>query len=134
MKKQLVQLIFAAMVMTVVAPVLAADVRLAAGGLARDKEYQVVQVGVVIADFQPTYTAWHDQRALSLLYTKRWEYFEIGGGAAYVANDYDNNGAAAHARLGPRFGPFFVSYEALIRNGEAVRFILGGVQIAITAR
>ena len=134
MKKQGGKLLFALLAMAVAVPVFAADLRLAAGGLLRDEEYQVVQVGVVVAGFQPTYTAWREQRAMSLLYGKRWEYFEAAGGPAYLNTNNGDEGAAAHVRLGPRFGPVFVSYEVLIRDGEAVRFLLGGVQFAVTGR
>lgn len=128
MKKQGGKLLMALLAMAVAMPVFAADLRLAAGGLLRDEKRRVAQVGVDVGGFQPTYTVLHKQRAVSLLYGKRWKYFEAAGGVAYLNTNNGDEGAAAHVRLGPRFGPVFVSYEVLIRDGEAVRFLLGGVQ------
>lgn len=113
------------------APVLAIDPRFAAGGLAREHDHQVVQAGVDIANFQPTYTYWRDQQSASLLYSKRWKYFEAAAGPAYVMPKIGNDAAAAHVRIGPRFGPLFVTYETLIRDGRSSGFILGGVQFSI---
>jgi len=126
--KHLTQLLFVVLSVAVAIPAFAFDVRIAAGGLARDEDRQVVQLGVDMAGFQPTYTAWHEQRAASLLYAKRWQYFELAGGPAYVSPEQGDAGIAAHVRLGPRIGPFFVVYETLIHDGRATNIIMGGVQ------
>lgn len=126
-------IVIAMLVLALTTPVIATavDIRASAGGLARDDDQKVVQVGVDLAGFQPTYTAWLEQSAVSLLYTKRWEYFEVAGGPAYVKQDEGYEGGAGHVRVGPRAGPFFIVYEALFHDGRSSGFIMGGVQITI---
>jgi hypothetical protein len=105
----------------------AADLRIAAGGLAKEDSEHVVQAGINLNGWQPTYTYWHDQRAASLLYGKRWEYVELAAGAAYTSD----SDFAGHARAGLRFGPIFIVYESLIRDGRGTGFAMGGIEIPI---
>jgi hypothetical protein len=117
--------------------VFATELRLGAGGLARDSERHVYQVSLSVpgADrWQLNATRWDTDDALSLTVRQQWKYFEIGGGVGYAQStepNVDNDRATVHVRLGPSFGPFFVSYEYVRdeHGNRAADFFLGGVQI-----